>query len=298
MNKFDLKIPKGSYVVAVSGGVDSVVLLNLLTEIPGLGLIVAHFDHGIRYNSTEDRLLVERIAAENNLPFVYAEGKLGKKVSEDTARRARYDFLHKVLASTNSKAIITAHHQDDLLETAIFNISRGTGRKGLTSLTSTPTILRPLIGIPKEDLYDYAKERGLVWHEDPTNQDTAISRNYIRHNVIPKLGKEGREKLLNIITQTAQINGEIDDQFMAILNDEIEPEKMDRQMFIMMPHLVAKETMASWLRKNKINDFDAKLIDKLTIAAKTYKNGQCTDVNAAYYLKISKGQLALTKRDR
>src|SRR4051794_19867846 len=124
----DVVLPKpGSYVVAVSGGVDSMALLHYLQTRPGIKLTVAHFDHGIRDDSPEDRKLAQEVAKSYKLPFVYHEGRLGGEASEATARAARYDFLNKVRRSSQAQAIITAHHQDDLLETAILNMLRGTG---------------------------------------------------------------------------------------------------------------------------------------------------------------------------
>src|SRR6185369_2891937 len=120
-----LKVRPGKYVVAVSGGVDSMVLLELLRQKPKLELIVAHFDHGIRPESGEDRKLVQRIAKHYELPFVYVEGHLGASASEALAREARYAFLRKVQAEQGAEAIITAHHQDDMLETAIMDLMRG-----------------------------------------------------------------------------------------------------------------------------------------------------------------------------
>src|SRR3990172_5722177 len=133
----DVDIKLGTYVVAVSGGVDSVVLLHLLVQkgqrAEGRGqskynFIVAHFDHGIREDSKLDRELVQELAKKYNLPFVYNQGNLGPKASEATARDARYAFLNKVKDSVSAQAIITAHHQDDVLETAIINLLRGTNR--------------------------------------------------------------------------------------------------------------------------------------------------------------------------
>src|SRR5690348_2939142 len=122
-------LPKpGNYVVAVSGGVDSVVLLDILSKQPGLKLTIAHFDHGIRNDSYKDRQFVEGLAKKYQLLFVYKEGSLGK-ASEAKAREARYEFLRKAQKDSGSQAIITAHHQDDLLETAILNMLRDSSRK-------------------------------------------------------------------------------------------------------------------------------------------------------------------------
>src|SRR5688572_27728765 len=131
-----INVAPGKYIVAVSGGVDSMVLLHLLSQHSQSELIVAHFDHGIRPDSAEDRKLVEKTAKKYGLEFVYREGELGPGASEAEAREARYGFLQIIKVKHNAKAIVTAHHQDDMLETAIINMLRGTGRKGLSSLVS------------------------------------------------------------------------------------------------------------------------------------------------------------------
>src|SRR5689334_19288064 len=122
-------VQPGKYVLAVSGGVDSMVLLHALQGRPGVKLVVAHYDHGIRPDSHEDRHLVQVVAAQHGLPFEYEEDWLGWGTSEETAREARYNFLERTRQRHKSDAIITAHHQDDVLETAIINLLRGTGRK-------------------------------------------------------------------------------------------------------------------------------------------------------------------------
>src|SRR5665213_1651974 len=108
-------LPKpGSYVVAVSGGVDSMALLNVLKGESRRGggwkLVVAHLDHGIRPESAEDRRLVQATARDYKLPFVYHEGRLGAGASEAAAREARYSFLRSVQKASDAVAIVTAHH--------------------------------------------------------------------------------------------------------------------------------------------------------------------------------------------
>src|SRR5437870_1107332 len=115
-------------------------LLDLLAKKPNVKLIVAHFDHGMRPDSEKDRQFVQVVTEKYGLPFVFSEGRLGPKASEATARTARYKFLEKTKKAEGAKTIITAHHQDDVLETAIINLLRGTGRRGLTALKSCKII--------------------------------------------------------------------------------------------------------------------------------------------------------------
>lgn len=294
----DIVIEPGTYVVAVSGGVDSMVLLDVLRQQPNLKLVVAHFDHGIRHDSGVDKDIVKQVAHQHGLPFVYHEAKLGPGASEDVARKARYEFLHAVREASGARAIITAHHHDDALETAVINMLRGTGRKGLSSLQSRQTIYRPLLHIEKQALRNYAKDQGLVWREDSTNEDTRYLRNYVRSRIMSQFSDEDRAKLKQIITRAAEINAELDTQLMNYMHVQSHAGKLDRHTFLRLPHTVAKEVMAAWLRQHGIADFDQKTLERLVVRAKTLAPGKITDVLRGTSLVVSKESLALKILDR
>lgn len=294
----NIAIEPGVYVVAVSGGVDSMALLDVVRRQSGLKLIVAHFDHGIRHDSKYDRELVQNTAREHKLPFVYHEGQLGPGASEDRARKARYEFLHTVRTASGARAIITAHHHDDALETAIINMLRGTGRKGLSSLQSKATIHRPLLHIEKQAIRDYAKDQGLIWREDSTNEDVRYLRNYVRHRILTQFSLADRQKLKGIISRTAEVNQELDTQLMNYLHVQQTANTLDRQTFLRLPHSVSREVMAAWLRKHGIRDFDQKALERLVIAAKTLAPGKTADILRGNTLCVTKGSLALKPPDR
>jgi tRNA(Ile)-lysidine synthetase-like protein len=294
----ELDVKPGKYVVAVSGGVDSVVLLHLLEHFPDVRLIVAHFDHGIRDDSAEDRRLVQSLARERNLPFVYHQGLLKPGVSEDAARRVRYEFLHHVRKASGAEAVITAHHQDDLLETAIMNMLRGTGRRGLSSLRSTDIVRRPLLGVPKDKLLRYAEREGLKWREDSTNADERYTRNYIRKHVLPRFAESDREALLAITRRVAELNDEIDRQAANYLHLQPARTALDRRSFIMLPHAVAREIMAEWLLQNTNAEISKRMLERLVGASKVGRNGSKVDVDNTYWLEIGRTHLALKQRER
>lgn len=290
----------GSYVIAVSGGVDSVALLHRLrtrTE-PALRLVVAHFDHGIRDDSEDDRWLVQGLAETYGLPFVYDRGRLGAGTSEATAREARYNFLRRVQRASNARAIITAHHQDDVLETAIINLIRGTGRKGLTALSSRHDLERPLLDIPKQDIIAYAKDQGLVWFEDSTNQNLDYLRNYVRHRIVPRFDVNSRQQLLSIINDSRQINHEIDTLLVNHLHGQSAGGRLDRSAFNQLPHSVAREVMAAWLRAHGVTNFDSRTLERLVVAAKTAPAGQQFDVLQGVRLQVLADHLALEHPER
>jgi tRNA(Ile)-lysidine synthase len=292
----------GKYVVAVSGGVDSVVLLDLLNtqklESDELELVVAHFDHGIRNESAEDRKLVEDITSKYGLKFYYSEGKLGKDVSEQKARDARYEFLNKVVIQEKAKALITAHHQDDLIETAILNIIRGTGRKGLTSLSSTAQLIRPLLNYSKLEIIKYAKDNKLKWHEDSTNEQDKYLRNYIRHNIVPRLDQNSKDHFLKIISKQKELNDEIDIELEDVLNSNIKEDKIPRLWLNSLDTRLSREVLAAWLRKNKLAEFDKTTIERLSSDLKIIKPNKRIDIYNNWYVRSTRDDLALEHVER
>ncbi len=291
-------VQPGLYVVAVSGGVDSMALLHALANQPDLKLIAAHFDHGIRSDSHLDRQLVQHASEQYGIPFVYHEGNLGPAASEDVARRARYEFLHNVRRASGAKAIITAHHHNDALETAVLNMLRGTNRKGLTALRSRTNIHRPILHIAKDDIRRYAQDQGLVWREDSTNTDIRLLRNYIRHKILPQLAPEDRQRLGEVIKRMHQVNDDLDEQLLHFLHLQSKGGTVDRRQFNRLSHAVSREVMAAWLRQQGIRDFDQKTLERLVVAGKTFFPGAIVDVQKGVKMRIHKTYLALEHPDR
>ena len=294
----DIRLQPGRYVIAVSGGVDSVALLHLLRDKPEVELIVAHFDHGIRNDSQEDRRLVQSLAERYGLPFVYAEGRLGADVSEAVARDARYEFLRKVMREHQARAIITAHHQDDAVETAIINLLRGTRRKGLSALGSRDDLERPLLHASKQDVLTYAGEHGLVWREDSTNRQETYLRNYIRHRIVPKFEPQDRQKLIAIIDQSRTANRQLDALLAEELKQHTKDDALDRAWFVGLPHDVAKEVMAAWLRHSTAGGFSRRTLERLVVAAKVSPPGHTFDVVNGVTMTVGKDNLALSSLER
>lgn len=296
----NVKLESGKYVVAVSGGVDSVVLLDMLArhnpKEADYQLIVAHFDHGIRPGSAADRQFVQTLAEKYQLPFEYAEGELGEQASEETARAARYLFLKDVQQKHSAHGIITAHHQDDVLETAILNLLRGTGRKGLTSLGSSSDIIRPLLNSSKQEILAYAKNNNLKWHEDSTNQNPKYLRNYIRLYLLPRLKETEKQRLLDIINQCRTVNSQLDKIIAELYLTT--GTQLERTAIIALPHAVALEVMAAWLRDNDLREFDRYTLERLVVAAKTGRPDTRANIYGKHIMCITKAHLALTSFER
>lgn len=293
INAMRVELEPGKYVVAVSGGVDSMAMLDMLRQLPGVKLTVAHFDHGIRADSHLDRQLVQTMAAQYGLPFVYGKGHLGAGASEAAARAARYDFLRQVQTATGAQAIITAHHQDDVIETAILNILRGTGRKGVTSLKDHRHLRRPMLHLSKQQIKEYAAEQGLSWREDSTNSDMTILRNYVRGSIIPRLGDKGRAELLSHIGHMSVVNRAVDHDLMMYLHLQPSRQTLDRHAFTQLPHDLSLEVMAEWLRSHGVTQFSSKQLEQLVARSKTLEPGKQIDIDAGHRLLIGREGIVL-----
>jgi tRNA(Ile)-lysidine synthase len=204
-----------TYIVAVSGGVDSVVLLDKLVQRGGARLIVAHFDHGIRKDSAGDATFVGKLARDYRLEFETKREELGMGASEALARERRYAFLREVAVRYGNVSIVTAHHADDVIETIAINIERGTGWRGLAVLDSD--LIRPLLHVSKQAIISYAKQHDLEWHEDSTNKDTTYLRNELRMRISERLSTEDIQKIYSLWQAQLELKQLIDSETQRIL---------------------------------------------------------------------------------
>ena len=183
------KRPSGkSVAVALSGGVDSVVLLHRLKDEPGLRAI--HVHHGLSPNADAWAAFCRRLCKRWGVPLVIKKVKVAERGEglEAAARRARYEAFSKV----KTERIALAHHLDDQAETVLMNLLRGAGRRGAAGMQRESrfrgkTLWRPLLDVPREALMAYAREHGLKWIEDESNLNESLTRNFLRRTVGPLL---------------------------------------------------------------------------------------------------------------
>lgn len=193
-------------ILAVSGGIDSMVMLDMLKDD---NPVVAHFDHGIRSDSHEDYLFVERKAAEYGLEFAGKVAKLGDGCSEEKARKARYQFLFDVCKEKDG-TLHTAHHADDVIESIVINLCRGTGWRGLAPL-SRNDVERPLIEMYKKDIYKYAAEHNITFREDSTNNSEDYLRNRIRFKIREYLSDKDKQEIYQKYLLQSKLSSQIDE---------------------------------------------------------------------------------------
>ena len=190
--------PGDRVLVAVSGGVDSVVLLHVLRTLASeldLTLVVGHLNHGWRDDaSEEDARFVESLAEEAGLRIVserVSEEDLEPHVGlgrEGAAREVRLAFLGEAAAHVGATRIAVGHTANDRAETVLFNLTRGAGGAGLAGIDAVNgPLIRPLIAVTRKDVLAYAGDHALAWREDQSNADPSFARNRIRHRVLPEL---------------------------------------------------------------------------------------------------------------
>ncbi len=208
----------GAYILAVSGGADSMVLLDIFATAADRGytLTVAHFDHGLRFESSADAEFVAAAASRYSLPFEQYAAGLGR-ASEAAARAVRHDWLEQTRLRLGAATVLTAHHQDDRLETSLLNLARGSGRLGLAPMAVSSTILRPLLALTRADLRRYAGAHQIAWREDPTNADISNPRNFLRHRLLPYAEPKWRASYLENLDQLAILNTKVDQSISVIL---------------------------------------------------------------------------------
>ncbi len=185
-----LALADGRALVAVSGGLDSVVLLDLLhrTASRSHELVVAHADHGIHPDSAGVAERVTALAAGLGLRCEVAQLKLGAGTGETSAREARYAWLFALRERLDAAVVFTAHHADDQAETVLMRALEGSGTGGLAGMRAVSgPLVRPLLRFRRVELTRYARERGLPVWVDPANSDPAHLRSWIRCDVLPAI---------------------------------------------------------------------------------------------------------------
>lgn len=198
-------------LLALSGGVDSVVLLHILSQLSTrlpFSLSAMHVHHGLSPHADDWLHECERMCLEKGISFysekVHVSPQSGLGV-EATAREARYHALERVRQQLSANAIVTAHHMQDQGETLLLQLMRGAGVKGLSAMSQWDAeryLLRPLLVVPKAELLQFAAEQQLVWVEDESNTDTSYDRNFMRQKVMPMM-RERYPQLDNALLRSA-----------------------------------------------------------------------------------------------
>lgn len=230
LRTYGLFSPEESVLTACSGGTDSLVLLDVLVRLQAEGgprIVCAHVEHGIRgEESRTDARFVEAFCADRGVPFtcgavdVLAYAREHRRSIETAARICRYDFLHRARSAYGCICIATAHHADDLAETVLMRILRGTGPAGLGAMrVRDGVLLRPLLAVARAEIEAYAAEHGLTPRHDATNDLLDAVRNRIRHRLLPALRADYNPSVGAALTRLGMLAAE-EDEFLSALAAE------------------------------------------------------------------------------
>jgi len=230
-------LSEGSHVlVGVSGGADSITLLQLLVSLAealDLSVSAAHLNHGIRPEAAEDATFVETLCEDLGVPCyteevdVPAQAESTGASLEMAARDARYAFFSRTATQCGANAVATAHTRDDQAETVLMKLCRGAGTAGLRGIAWETVIhgvrvIRPLLDVSREEVVGFLNERGLAWREDATNADTQFKRNFVRHEVLPLLERGLNPRVKEALARTAELLGEEEALLTALTRQALE----------------------------------------------------------------------------
>jgi tRNA(Ile)-lysidine synthase len=278
--------PDSRYLVGVSGGRDSIVLLHCLFDLGYRKLTVCHLNHQLRGRSSQaDSRFVEKLVAtwnkksvghvdfEPGSADVRALAKRNKTSIETAAREARYSFFARVAKRRRCHTIFLAHHADDLVETFLINLFRGAGPTGLAAMREVSTrriegvdltIVRPLLSVWRDEIESYLRERLLKFREDASNKNLAPLRNRLRRRIIPYLEKTLGRSIRQNIWRTAMITADeenwIDNQLpVSADHDDHLSVKEFRGLFIPLQ----RRAILKWLRAQNVSEIGFEVVERV-----------------------------------
>jgi tRNA(Ile)-lysidine synthase len=270
-------LPRSAPVITgVSGGVDSVVLFDLLRRAEFRRLAVTHFHHGLRGKAADrDAQFVRALAGEAGALFVAGRGQVRVRATqkresiEEAARKLRRAFFARAAKKHGAEIVFLGHHAGDAAETMLFHLARGGGSRGLSSLRrqspldrSGITIVRPLLGFTRQEIAAYAVARGLAFCEDETNNSRAHTRNRLRHEVMPALAGAVGHDPVPALARAAEILAAEDDFLdewacARALSAQIETRQLARE-----PVALQRRWLRAWLRERTGSEIDFETVER------------------------------------
>jgi tRNA(Ile)-lysidine synthase len=279
-------LPKeGSHLVGVSGGADSRVLLHVLSIVGFRNLVVCHLDHGLRGSeSVDDRKFVKRLAPllgfASHIGIVTGLPETGP--IETVARQARLRFFAEAADRFSTESLFLAHHADDQVETFLINLFRGTGSFDNAAIKPESRINvggrcllihRPLLGVWKEEIYEFAAALRLKYREDSTNLSRQMVRNRVRHDLIPGIEKIMGRPLKRILLRTIEIAASEGDFLRSLIPETTKSPELETRELKKLPTPIQRRTIHCWLRHQGIQDYGfdeieaiRSLLDQVAIA--------------------------------
>ncbi|HEY1581808.1 MAG TPA: tRNA lysidine(34) synthetase TilS [Chthoniobacterales bacterium] len=264
------------YLVGVSGGRDSVVLLHWLLARGYRKLVVCHLDHRLRGRAAKsDARFVERLALEQDLKYAAGSAEVAtlaaqrKQSIETTARQERLAFFERVGKRRRCLTIFLAHQADDQVETFLLNLFRGAGRRGLGGMRPRSSqnaleIVRPFLGVWRSEIDQYAAQHRLKFRDDATNEELHARRNRLRHKIIPRLEKEFGRKIRVSIWRSAALFAEEEELLEALTPASLT--KSEALATNSMRHLapaLQRRVIRQWLVRHGVPELGYSVIEEV-----------------------------------
>ena len=266
------------YLIGVSGGADSVVLLRLLHALGYRKLVVAHLDHGLRGRaSTADATFVRKLAEQLDYPAVIAREKVAKlaqanKQSIETAARiARYAFFAQTAREHRFAHLFLAHHADDQVESVLMSLFRGAGSNGLGGMREASTqtidkkrleIYRPLLGIWRSEILEQATKEKWSFREDASNDDRIFLRNRVRHDLVPQLEDTFQRDVRTAVTRLAQQSSAESDYLDSLVQTDAEQATLSVPKLRQQPIALQRRLLFLWMKAQKVSKVDFNLVER------------------------------------
>lgn len=259
-NDIGLK-PDDAVVIGVSGGPDSMALLYIMNEFKekmGLKLICAHINHNVRKESDKEKEDLEKYCKKNNIIFEYIKiKKWGDDNFHNEARSIRYNFFEELIENYDAKYLMTAHHGDDLIETILMRIVRGSTLKGYSGFNrivekENYTIVRPLMTLTKDEIIEFNEKNNIEYAIDSSNLEDHYTRNRYRHTILPFLKKEEinvHKKFMKFSETLLENNNYIDKEAKKVFNDVFVNGILDIEYFKTFDKVIQTKIIYSILEK-------------------------------------------------
>jgi tRNA(Ile)-lysidine synthase len=272
--------PEDRYLIGVSGGGDSVALLHQLLHSGYRHLVLCHLDHQLRGRASKaDAAFVRQLAKRNKLQAEIGTADVkalaaGSKQSIETAgRTARYEFFARVGRRRGCGTLFLAHHADDLVETFLLNLFRGAGPVGFGSMRDVAVrkvkgvelqIVRPLLGVWREEINAYLKKERIEFRDDSTNDTLEPARNRLRHRIIPYIEKQLGRKVRRALWRAAVIAAD-ETEWLTTLSDSGKSEGSDLSVKRLraQPRALQRRTIQQWLQSRDVPDLDFETIERV-----------------------------------
>ena len=279
-------------ILAVSGGVDSMALLAMYAHAD---IIVAHTDHGTRKSSAEDANFVRQKCQELGVKFYKTKLELGEGVSEELARKKRYEFL-KTIQEKESGTLYTAHHLDDVLESIAINLIRGTGWRGLTPFYNDG-LVRPFIitKMWKRDVLKFAGEQNICFRQDPTNYEADYLRNRVREKM-SKLDETTRTDIINLFEKQNELRRRIEKLVTELAKQTVMGKNFHKkELFLAVDEKVALEILREICLMHGYSLTRKQLTDFLS-AIKTYAPHKKFNLPKNHFVTVLKNYIMFEEK--